>query len=151
MTKLLLNWKGFRRKKPWHNLRFYPTVCLKELIKTMKNLNIAEIQAENETRHLMNTSLKCYHYTSLFCPFVSSWRTYYQCKCRACLGWVRRWKPGMALVCCSFLLPEPVAYDRGKKRVNTNFKTGLSTHHVKISLSVDVVSLLYSVNFYGVQ
>ena len=49
-------------------LRYYPSICLKELIKTMKKLNIAEIQAENQSRHLLSTSLKCYH---LHLPAVS--------------------------------------------------------------------------------
>jgi len=44
----------------------------------MKKLKIAEIQAENQSRHLLSTSLKCYHYTCLLCPFISARRIYYQ-------------------------------------------------------------------------
>jgi hypothetical protein len=34
-----MNWEGFRRKKSWPNLRYYPGICLKELRKTMKGFS----------------------------------------------------------------------------------------------------------------
>jgi hypothetical protein len=35
----MMNWKGFGRKRPWPNVRFYSKIRLEGLRKTMKNLN----------------------------------------------------------------------------------------------------------------
>jgi hypothetical protein len=34
-----MNQKGYGRKWPWPNLRYYPGICLEALRKTMKNLS----------------------------------------------------------------------------------------------------------------
>jgi hypothetical protein len=49
----------------YHGLRYYLSICLEELWKTMKNLRIADVPTEIQTEHLPNTSLECYHYTNL--------------------------------------------------------------------------------------
>jgi hypothetical protein len=33
-----MNWKEYGRKQAWPNLRYYPSICLEELRKTMKKL-----------------------------------------------------------------------------------------------------------------
>jgi hypothetical protein len=42
----MMNWEGGGRKQSWHNLRFYPRICLEILKKTMKNLRTAGLQVE---------------------------------------------------------------------------------------------------------
>jgi hypothetical protein len=34
-----MNWKGCGSKRSWHNLRYYPGICLKGLGKTTKHLS----------------------------------------------------------------------------------------------------------------
>jgi hypothetical protein len=43
--------EGGGRKQPWHNLRFYPSICLKGLRKRMINLRImvSRLRYEAET------------------------------------------------------------------------------------------------------
>jgi hypothetical protein len=33
-----MNEKEYRRKRPWHNLKYYPGICLEELSTTTTNL-----------------------------------------------------------------------------------------------------------------
>jgi hypothetical protein len=42
----MMNWKGYGRKRSWTNLRYYHSICLEKLTKTMKDLRIAGMQAE---------------------------------------------------------------------------------------------------------
>jgi hypothetical protein len=40
-----MKWKGCGRKRSWLNLRYYPSIGLEKLSKTMKNLRIVSLQA----------------------------------------------------------------------------------------------------------
>jgi hypothetical protein len=57
---IIMNWKECRRKQLWPNFRYYASICLEELRKTIKHVTISCVLAEIQTRHLLNTSRKCY-------------------------------------------------------------------------------------------
>jgi hypothetical protein len=42
-----MNWKGFGRKQAQSNLVYYPNIYMEELRKTMKNLRMTGLWAEN--------------------------------------------------------------------------------------------------------
>jgi hypothetical protein len=47
MIGLLMNWKGYGRKRSQPNLRYYPGICLEELRKTIKaSVRIAGLWTE---------------------------------------------------------------------------------------------------------
>jgi hypothetical protein len=57
----MMNWKGCGRKWLWPNLRYYPSVCLEELRKTMKtSVKIPSVWAKISTWDLL--SMKQEHY-----------------------------------------------------------------------------------------
>jgi hypothetical protein len=60
-----VNWKGWGRKQSWHNLIYYPRICLSELRKATKTLRIAGVPAESLTGHLPITSQKSYCFSQL--------------------------------------------------------------------------------------
>jgi hypothetical protein len=50
-----MNWKGYRRRRSWVNLRHHPDISLEGLRKTKKSI-IVSVSADNRIRHLMNKS-----------------------------------------------------------------------------------------------
>jgi hypothetical protein len=42
-----MNWKGYGKKQPWPNLRYYPSICQEGLRETTKtSVRIADFPAE---------------------------------------------------------------------------------------------------------
>jgi hypothetical protein len=63
--------KGLRRKQSWHNWGAVLEFAWRDWGKPWKALvRIASVLTEIWTKNFLNTSLECYHYTSLFSLFM---------------------------------------------------------------------------------
>jgi hypothetical protein len=64
--QMIMNWNGCGRKWSWPNLRYYPSGCLKQLTKTMKNLGQdSQCPTEFWTSQVPNTNQKHYYLSQL--------------------------------------------------------------------------------------
>jgi hypothetical protein len=53
-----MNLKGYAKKQPWHNFKFYPNTCLERLTGTLRNLN-QDSWTLNQDLKPLNTMQEC--------------------------------------------------------------------------------------------